>query len=386
MPVTLYRYLVKEILTAFFLGFIVFTGVLLMGRMLNLADMVVSKGVPVSHLLLMIAYLLPNFSVLTIPMSLLLAVLLAFSRLSGDSELTAIKASGTSLYTLLPPILLIAAAAYGLTTLTTIYALPKANAAFKELLYSTVRGKLNLNLKERVFDATIPGVLIYASDADKGRNLFSGVMIHDERNPNDVSTIFARTGSMEADEKSNKLRIYLNDGVIHQPRPKGVYRHLNFSAYDLVIDTSKEGSSFKRSETDMTLTEMRDYLKNGGISKKLLSDIRFEIHKRLAMPFACFIFAILAVPLGIQNRRSGKASGFSFSIAMLLLYYILQVFGKGLGEKNLLSPFMAVWMPNFIFLAAGIYLFVRSANEEQGALFDRISRAISFLSRRKRVS
>ncbi len=90
MPSTLYRYLAREVLSVFFLGLLIFTGVLLMGRMLKLADMVVSKGVPISDLLFMIAYLLPNLAIITIPMSVLLAVLLAFSRLSRDSETIAI--------------------------------------------------------------------------------------------------------------------------------------------------------------------------------------------------------------------------------------------------------------------------------------------------------
>ena len=383
MPLTLYRYLAKEVFSAFSLGLVIFTGVLLMGRMLKLADMVVSKGVPMAEVLLMVVYLLPNFAIITIPMSLLLAVLLAFSRLSGDSEIIAIKASGVSLYRLLPPVLLIALAAYVLTALTAIYALPIGNTAFKELLYHAIQERLSLNLKEQVFNTNIPGLLIYVNKNSGKNGILSGVMIQDERNPKDISTIFAETGSFGMDEKSRKIHLSLSDGSIHQSRTKGVYRQLGFTEYNLEIDLSKATNTLARNELDMTLTEMRHNLKKGGFSKKLMTDMGLEIHRRFAMPFACFIFAIVAVPLGIQNRRSGKAAGFSFSIAALLLFYIFQSIGKTLGEKELLAPFLAVWLPNLIFLAAGLYLFVKSAQEERVAAFDRIVRAVSQLLRKK---
>lgn len=384
MPSTLYRYLAREVLSAFFLGLLIFTGVLLMGRMLRLADMVVSKGVPLSDVLLMIAYLLPNFAIITIPMSLLLAVLLAFSRLSGDSEIIAIKASGISLYRLLPPVLTISLAAYILTAVTAVYALPKGNTAFKELLYKAVQGRLSLNLKEQVFNTSIPGLLIYINKNNGKSGLLSGVMIQDERNPKEVSTIFAETGSFGMDENSRKIHLHLTDGSIHQSRPKGVYRLLGFNEYDLEIDLSKTAASFERNELDMSLSEIRQNLKKGGFSKKLMTDMGLEVHRRFALPFACFIFAIVAVPLGIQNRRSGKAAGFSFSIATLLLFYIFQSIGRTFGEKELFTPFMAEWLPNLIFLAAGAYLFVKAAKEERVAVFDRIARALSLLTRKVR--
>jgi len=384
MPLTLYRYLAREVLAAFLLGMVVFTGVLLMGRMLKLADMVVSKGVPLTDILLMIVYLIPNFAIITIPMSLLLAVLLAFSRLSGDSEIIAIKASGISLFGLLPPILAIASFAYVLTTLTAVYALPKGHTAFKQLLQQSVKERLSLNLKEQVFNSDIPGLLVYITKNNSKTGLLTGVMIQDERNTGDVSTIFAETGSLSMDESSNKIHLHLTDGNIHQSRPKDLYRLLDFREYDLAIDLSTANNDFEKNELEMTLTELRQNLKTGGFSKKLTHDMALEIHRRFALPIACFIFAVVAVPLGIQNRRSGKAAGFSFSIGTLLMFYIFQSIGKTLAAKELLSPFMAVWLPNFIFLAAGAYLFSKAAREERVAVFDYFAAAAAKLIKRKR--
>jgi len=384
MPSTLYRYLAREVLAAFFLGLVIFTGVLLMGRMLKLADLVVSKGVPLADIFLMIAYLLPNFAIITIPMSLLFAVLLAFSRLSADSEIIAIKSSGISLYRILPPILTISLAAYLMTAATALYALPKCSIAFKELLYQSIQGRLSLNLKAQVFNSDIPGLLIYINKNSGQSGILSGVMIQDERDPKEVSTIFAETGSVDMNRMSKKMHLHLLDGNIHQSRPKEGYRLLGFQEYDLEIDLSKAAAGFEKNELDMTLSEIRQNLKKGGFSKKLTEDMGLEVHRRFAMPFACIIFAIIAIPLGIQNRRSGKAAGFSLSVATLITFYIFQSTGRSLAEKEILTHFMAAWLPNFIFLTAGAYLFVKTANEERVAIFDRIAAALSQLFKKTR--
>ncbi|HZV83278.1 MAG TPA: LPS export ABC transporter permease LptF [Geobacteraceae bacterium] len=387
MPLTLYRYLTREVLSPLLLGLVTFTVVLLMGRMLKLADMVVSKGVPVSELLLLIAYLLPNFAMITIPMALLLAVLLAFSRLSADSEIVAIKASGTSLYSLLPPVMAIATVAYAITTIISLYALPLGNVAFKKLLYHVIEGRLNLNLKEQVFNSDIPGLVIYIDRNDEKSGRFTGIMIQDERNPKELSTIFAASGTLDSDTVGKKLLLHLTDGSMHQSTSDNKYRRLDFKEYDLSVDLSKSMKNFNKNEQDMTLAEIRSNLRKGGFSKKLTVDMGLEVHRRFALPFACIIFAIVAMPLGIQNRRSGKAAGFSFSIAAILVYYVVQSFGRTLGEKELLHPALAIWLPNIIFLAGGLYLFRQAAREQRLEMLDRAlafsSALFGWLGRRK---
>ena len=378
MPSILYRYLAKEILAPFLLGFVVFTSVLLMGRMLKLAEMVVSNGVPITDILLLVYYLLPYFAVITIPMSLLLAVMLAFSRLSADSEIVAIKASGVSIYRMLPPILTIAVLAYLLSAFLTVYALPKGNIAFKELLYHIVQGRLNLNLKEQVFNDAVPGMVIYV-DRNSSDGKLTGIIIQDQRDLKDISTIFASSGTVLSDEKSKQIHLWLTDGSIHQSRPKDIYRRLDFQQYVLNIDLSRTIKAIEKNELDMTLAEIHENLKKEDLEKKIRIDMKLEIQRRFALPFACFIFAIVAMPLGIQNRRSGKAAGFTLSIVAIIVYYIFQSIGKALGEKELLQPALAIWLPNIIFLAGGIILFRQAAREQPLVLVERLNSLLAAL-------
>jgi lipopolysaccharide export system permease protein len=386
MPLTLYRYLAKELLIPFILGTVIFTGVLLMGRMLKIADMVVSKGVSLSEVIRLILYLMPNFAVLTLPMALLMAVLVAFSRLSADSEIIAVKASGISLYKLLPPVVTVAFAAYILTVINAAWLMPKGNVAFKSLLYQAIQQRLSLNLKEQVFNSSIPGLLIYIDKNNEQNGLLSGVLIQDERKPDDVSTIFAKHGTLGVEQGEKKIHLHLTDGSIHQSRQKELYRNLEFMDYELTVDLANNSGTFEKNELDMSLAEIREKLQAGGLSKKITLDMQMELQRRFALPFACFIFAIFAVPLGIHNRRSGKAAGFTLSILTLLFYYILQSFSKTMAEKALLAPAVAAWFPNGVFLCLGIYLFIKAAREEQIWLFDRGNAIIMALFRKRSMA
>ena len=129
MKRTLYRYLLKELAPVFFLGLVGFTFILLTGRILQLTELFVNKGVPLGYILKLLSFLLPSFLSLTIPMATLLSVMLVFNRLSSDNEVTALKASGISLYQMMPPVLVFAFFAFLATTLLALYAVPKANLA-----------------------------------------------------------------------------------------------------------------------------------------------------------------------------------------------------------------------------------------------------------------
>ena len=364
MTKTLYRYIFGEIAIPFLLGLATFTSVLLMGRLLQIADLVVDKGVDISDIIRLVAYLLPFFFMITIPMSLLLALLLAFGRLSADNEITAMKSCGLSLYRLLPPVLTCALFAYLATTFVTIYGLPWGNTSFRNLLVNIVQTRATLNLKERVFNDDFPGLVIYVDRLKQGENIMSGIIINDERNPRDPSTIFADTGMIVTNAGTKTLRLSLKNGGIHRSLGKTDYRMLEFQDYDLTINLLQSTRGAIRSEQDMTFAELQENLRTHTADDKIRRDALIEYHRRFALPLACFIFALIGVPLGIQNHRSGKAAGFSTSIGVILLYYIVFNVGKTLGQTGIVPPAVGVWSPDIIFLLLGVYLFRKTATEQ----------------------
>jgi lipopolysaccharide export system permease protein len=384
MKKTLYAYVFKEIPPPFLVGMGAFTFVLLMGKFLKLAEMVVEKGVPLGNVLRMVLYLLPSFWLFTIPMALLLAVLLAFGRLSGDSEVTAMKSCGISLYGLLPPPLAFSSLACAACLAVTIWGVPWGNTSFKQLLMDIAQASAGVVVKEKVFNDAFPGLVIYADTLNPKGQTMGGVIIHDERDPREPATIFARSGAMLTDTRAHTMEFHLSDGSIHRGAPGGAYRMIDFQEYNLRVALGSGGPTLYRAEGDMTLDELVHPAPI--FDAKTRMTMLLEYHSRLALPFACIVFTLLAMPLGIQNRRSGKAGGFSLSIGVLLLYYIVLSAFRTLGDKALLAPFWACWSPNLIFLILGIYLFKKAAAEEPlplAGLYPRLQKAVSRLARRR---
>lgn len=371
MKKTLYLYILKEITVPFLLGFAVFTFVLLMGRFMKLADLVIAKGVPVSDVARLLLYMLPSFSFITIPMAFLLALLLAFGRLSADNEITALKSGGISLYGILTPVFFFAFLAYLATSVITVYALPWGNTAFKTLLYNAINVRVNISLKDQVFNDEFPGLVIYVARYDESNHQISGVLIYDERNAKEPSTIFAQRGMIMTDPKKKALRLRLTDGGIHRMQGTAYYQLMEFDSYDLSVSFDQKYKIVPTvNELDMTFDELRHAMTIPGVAPNVLRDLRLEFHRRLAFPFACFVFALIGVPLGLQNRRSGKSSGFSLCLAVLLTYYIVLSIGKSLGQNALVSPAIAMWIPNLLFISLGIYLFKKTAAEQRMTIFD----------------
>jgi lipopolysaccharide export system permease protein len=357
MKPTLYRSILAEILTPFILGIIAFTAVLLMGRMVKLTDMVIAKGVPLTEVGRLVLYLLPSFAVLTIPMAFLLAVLLAFGRLSTDSETTAMKACGISLYDMLPPVLAAASLATLATAWCSLALLPAANLSFRTLVRDIAESRINMAMKEKVFIDSFPGIILYTDRYDERSQHMAGILIHDDRNNAAADTIFAQEGVLVSDPAQQTIRLRLDGGSIHRQERGNQYRLVSFDSYTLTIDLKQAKTEPGNREDQLSLAELRRALASADLTPEQERRHALEFHSRFALPASCLVFALAGVPLGLQNRRSGRAGGFSLAIGAILLYFILFSAGQSLGERGLLHPGVALWLPNLLFLVLGSIIF-----------------------------
>jgi lipopolysaccharide export system permease protein len=360
-------YIIREIASLFLLGIMVFTLVLLMGRLIKLTDLVISRGVPLADVSRMIMYLMPSFLVFTIPMAFLLAVLMAFGRLSADNEITVMKAGGISLMQLMPPVLLCGLMAALLTLGASTIGVPWGNSAFKSLSFNVVKQNVSATIREKVFWDEIPGIVMYTEHFDEERRALKGVLIHDGRDLNRPLTIFAANGVLGGAAAQHDIRLVLNNGSIHVAGNAGEYRLIHFGEYIMTIGRDGAGPGLGRNELDMTVAELLHQISNSSTSKALRNKTESELHSRFAFPFASLVFAVVAVPLGMQNHRSGKSAGFATSIGILLSYYIVQSLLRTLADKGALPPALALWLPNIIFLGLGWYL-LRMASLERAII------------------
>jgi lipopolysaccharide export system permease protein len=373
------RYVLKEIAFPFCMILFVLTFVLLMGKILQVMDLMINKGIGFADIARLMLYLLPSFLVFTIPISLLIAILIGLGRLSGDNEWTVLKMSGVSLYQLSYPVAGAALVAFLMTLATTIFLVPYGNLASKVLLMDMARQKASIGIREKVFIDDFQGILLYAERIPAHGDFLEGVLISDSRIGREPSTIIARRAYLVSNPDTMVITLRIEDGSTHTvDAGLNRYRKMNFRFYDVRLDLASTLSAEKKngtkSSTEMSLSELTTTLVNRGLKEEALLELAIELNKKLTVPISCLVFALIGMPLGIRAHRSVRARGFTLGLFLVLAYYLLRLSGEALVETGRLSPILGTWTPNWIFAAAGILLFSLSAKEVSfGRLFRRAS-------------
>lgn len=363
----------REIIGPFVIAVFIFTFVIFMFQILKIAGWMVNYGVGFLEVLKFLAYLLPPLLVFTIPMAFLLAVMLAVNRLSGDSELTAMKASGISLYQMLPPVITLSLIAMAITFSFTLHVEPWGKQALRMQLVSLGKSKVNLGvnelISERIFTTTMKNFIIYVNHFPEGSSRLEGVFIADERNEQAPNIIIAPEGDLLQNAETGLTVLRLRDGSIHRTVPDpDVYETANFGTYDIVLDISS--ALVKKSDNvlyhEMYIGQLSDRIKALKAKEGDTFDMRrswVEYHRRFSFPFICVIFGLVGLPLGIAPPRSGKSRGFSVAIFVICLYYMLFRAGESIGWKGVAHPAVVMWAPNVLFAVIGGILLHKKANE-----------------------
>ena len=373
---TLDRYIFGEMLPPFFLSMSVLTLVLLLQKLFHLADLVVSKGATLLSTVKVLAFTIPSSFVITIPMSLLVAALTTFARLSSDSEITAMRASRISLYRMIRPVFLFSLVAFAVTALTSLVLVPTASSALKAHLFNMVKSRAMVGIEPGVFSTTFDGMVIYV-DKMGSLDQMEGVFISDERSAKEPYDIVAKRGKLIADPKTLNVTLALQDGSIHTtPDDKQSYTRMAFDAARLYLNISntlvQKGPG--RSFTDMDSAELVQEIKRTRQEGKPTYSLETELQKRISIPFACLILGLIAAPLGIRRSRSGKSAGIAIALLAFLVYYIILGIATNLAETGTFRPVLAFWIPNSI-LAVGAVLFVLVKGHEISFMIgSRISR------------
>ena len=366
MKKTLYLYIWKEILPIFFIGLMTFTIILLMDKIFKLIELIINRGGSVTNILMLLLFIAPSFLTFTIPTAVLLGILLTFGRLSGDSEVTALKASGISLYQLYMPIAIFSISAYLITSFLVFYGLPWGNRGFISTLSLIAKSKPDVEVKERVFNDSFKGLVVYVDKVPVQGKKMEGILIYDERDKENVNTIFAQEGFLISSPQSQEVVLKLLNGNLHRFEPQTkAYQKMQFDAYDLKIEFGKTIADIERKfkEHEMSIDEIKKKIEKMRAQGEDTTPQEVELHKRRAIPFVCIVFGLIGVPLGIQPRRSGRSYGFVFSILILLAYYVSLIAFEMLAVRRAVPAFLAGWSPTFMFGGLGIYLLIKAANE-----------------------
>jgi lipopolysaccharide export system permease protein len=375
------RYLIRELFGPFLVALGLFTCALLVDRIYHLTDLVITKGVPFHLVLQLLAFMLPSFLSLSLPMALLVAVLLAGGRLAGDLEIVACQAAGIGLIRLVRPVLV---SAVGVALVGALFAMalaPLAGREFQRQLFTILKTRAVSGIKERVFNTTFPGTTIYVEEVNPSQMVLRGVLLSDERNPRLSRIITAREGRLLTDEANRRITLRLIEGAVNEtdvvpvttpmaePSPTGGsvsaarYRYARFAVYDMVLalDSALGSTRTEKPERDLTYSALRRQLDGLSDNPAARAPLLAEWHKRAALPVAALVFAVLGFPLAVRSHRGGRSIALVASLVILVSYYLLLTTLEGSALRLRLPVWLAIWFPNALFGAAGLVVLAVTA-------------------------
>ena len=372
------RYILSEISGPLALGFSVYTFILLMQFLFRSAELIIRRGLAVATVGKLFWFTLPNILVLTLPMSLLFGILVAVGRMSSDSELIAMRSSGVSLYRLYRPILVVSGLLGALTLWLMLDLLPAGNHNLQKLRIELATAGATGQVEPRVFNTEFPGRVVYVFEGEKRG--WKGVFLAPSLPPAQHEITVADRGDLRVDETGERAVLHLDEAVTHKvdlDNP-GKYELSRSRTLDqqLLAPESKPGSSISTTTSkgvrERSLSELSAMITDAKQSPEQRRLAAVEVHKKFAIPVACLVFGLLALPLGFNNRRGGKSSGFALSLAVIMGYYIFLSNGEEAARAGRLAPAIAMWLPNAFFGIAALVLAVRRNRDLEFGIWNRL--------------
>lgn len=351
------RYIANEFWQPLLFGIGIVTGVWFGADQLKtIFNLIMRSGVPLDLAFTIIGLHLPAIIVMTIPIGVLLGTLLVFNRLSGDSEIIALRTNGVSFYRIMVAPLL-----FGLFTSIVSFGLnelvvPVANRTSKKLeflaLYKTTMpsGTSNFTYMQRNKNLQLERVY-YVDRFDSDR--LSNVVILDFTQNKLVQIVSAAEGVFKHGEWIlDKGRTYAISGN------SDVTRIMQFEKLRIpgIQSAQKMLEAGHVLPTEMNMWELRDYINNLKESNALSNDILVRYYQKFSQPLACLIVALAGAPLGLLGRRSRSNIGLIYSAVIVFIYYVLQSTSGAMGEAGRIHPLLAAWLPNIVIGSLGMVI------------------------------
>lgn len=355
------NYILKEFIGPFCLSILVFTSILVMGNIIQIADLIINKGVGGYYILKLLYFLIPSLLIFTIPMSLLTATILAFGKLASDNEIVAMRASGISFFRISFPALVVAV----LFTVGNIQlnekVLPEsgfeARKLVKEIGFRNPTALIEPGVFIRGFKDYV--IFIYGMDGNKLKN----IRVYQPQEDGSPRTIVAQEGEIESSPGSDIVKLKLKNGTTEEAMPgdSTKFYKLNFKHYNLILDLSGKMSveSIEKKAREKTSEELREEIKH--VEKQGISPtpLLIELHKKLALSLSNFVLVLFAIPLSVTIHRREKSIGFGLGLITFAIYFGIQLGGIAGAISGFVPPWLGVWSSNIIFFIIGVVLFIK---------------------------
>jgi lipopolysaccharide export system permease protein len=380
---TLHNYLTRQVFASLLLTVAVFTFVLLIGDALKeILPLLISGRARFGTMVEVIGLLIPFLWAFALPMGFLTATLLVFGRFSADQELTAARASGISLLSLISPVLLLSIFFCIVNAWINMDIGPRSRVACKNLIFQ-LRGELvGAQLPEGQFIRDFPGYIFYAEKNDGGK-LENVMVFWLDRN----TTIQAPQGQVEVNATNKQFTLDLFDARSVTITTNGGAVLTSVREWPITPGGFNTATNqfLKPKISDMTFGQLRDELRDlerqlalpppaatnsdqlraqlreaGKQRQDLTEPVRVMMNRQIAFSFACFGFTLVGIPLGIRVHRRETNIGVAIALGLVLVYYSFMILAYSLSARPEFAPHLIVWLPNFIFQAVGAVLLWRA--------------------------
>ncbi len=367
------RYIAGELIMPFLFGVGAFSSVgVAIGTLFELVRKVTESGLPSGIAAQVMLLKMPEFISYAFPMSTLLAALMAYSRLSSDSELIALRSCGVSVYRLVAPAVVLSLVVTGMTFLFNELVVPTANYQASTTLEKALNEERPSFKENNIFYPEYGEVaqpsgkkirklkrLFYANKFDGEQMKGLTILDWSEQTLNRIVT-----AESAAWNPAQNMWDFFN-GTIYLISPDASYRNIQpFKNQQLKLPkTPIDLAAKSRKIEEMNIAQSLEYMeivRIGGDAKRLLK-LNVRIQQKISFPFVCLVFGLVGAALGTRPQRTGRATSFGISVIVIFAYYLLGFITGALGQVSILSPFIAAWLPNFFGLGAGGLLLFKAA-------------------------
>ncbi len=356
------KYIFREVCKAFLFGICAFSAVFIgSGTLFKIAKYITDYGASLSAVIKVFIFGLPNVIMWTFPMSMLLATLLTFGRLSSSSEITAMKSCGIGFFRIAMPAILLGFLVSIVAILFNEHVVPWANTAYRNVVYYEIQGNSGAKSQDHIIlkdikDGQIQR-LLYARRYDADSQSLQSITLQEFDGAGKVSHV----ENAEYAEFTGKEWV-MHNGMLYDISDGESEHTLRFNTQVLPINASpRQIVREQKDPEELTMKELKAQIRIMKTQYVDTSKLETELYQRITVPMASLIFALVGVPLGLQPTRNSSSAGFAMSVIIIFFYYALMTMANAIGRSGALSPMLAVWIPNIVGLIAGIFL-IRKAS------------------------
>jgi lipopolysaccharide export system permease protein len=378
---TLHLYLTRQVLATLFMTVAVFTFVLLLGNVLKeIFALLVSRQITLTLLFKAIGLLVPYVMAYVLPFGMLTALVLVFGRFSADQELTAVRASGISLLSLITPLLWLSLLFCVLCAIFNLWIAPQCRGAYKKLIFELgLTTSSSLIMEDRFIDE-IPGIVFYTRKRN-GDDL-EDVRLYQLQNGQVMVRAAAPRGKIIWDSAAQKVSFQLFDGIVETKRPRETppsedpdligppcpplppqpeWQPIRGDFFPDPIDLAPlMRGEHKPRLSDMNFEQLREEIARLRKENIPAMPAVVQLHRQLAFSFACFSFTLLGIPLAIRAHRRETSIGIALALGLVLAYYGFFIVAQALSAKEEFQSFWLMWAANFLFQTIGALLLARA--------------------------